>query len=193
MELSPRLYSTFVRPSWFIKNYIDDVISSRFDLKDKVVLDFGCGIGSCSHMFKPEKYIGIDCDNDRINYAKKLHPKYDFHVVLDAKLPIEQNLVDHILIFSALHHISTDEVNKYIKEFYRILKPNGKIFAVEPCLFERSKFRNYVMTTFDRGRYIRNTQEYLNLFSKNSFSTEIVKKYKQIIFYNKLFFIATVK
>lgn len=190
MEISPKLYHLFVRPKWFSKIYIGNIISSNFNFNDKIVLDFGCGIGSSCFMFDSSSYLGIDCDSKRINYAKRLYPDYNFDVLQDNHIQVNDNSVDYILIVSVLHHISSKMLKDYTKEFYRVLKPNGMIIVIEPCLFEKSNFKNYFMTFFDKGKYIRNQKEYFNLFN-NYFKVEVLKKYNQLLFYNKIFFVAT--
>lgn len=188
MELSPKAYHRIVRPKWFTELFMKNIMLDEFDLNDKAVLDFGCGIGSCSHMFKPENYIGVDCDYKRIQYAKKLHPDYKFYTTNQNKLPMYLKPVDYILIFSVLHHISSNHINDYLKEFRKILKTGGKILVIEPCLFKKSYICNRFMKFFDDGEYIRNTEQYLDLFHRNSFNTKVIRRYNQLLFYNKIFF-----
>lgn len=79
MELYPILYHLFVRPKWFPKSYtlyINNVIKSKFDFHNKMVLDFGSGIGTSCSMFNPANYLGVDCDSNRIRYVKRLYPEY---------------------------------------------------------------------------------------------------------------------
>jgi len=44
------------------------------------VLDLGCGPGTCSYLFKPEDYTGIDIDSDYIDFARNKYPDYVFSV-----------------------------------------------------------------------------------------------------------------
>lgn len=190
MELSPKAYHRIIRPKWFTKLFIKDIMLDEFDLNDKAVLDFGCGIGTCSHMFKPENYIGVDCDHKRIEYAKKLYPNHTFYTTSQNQIPGCIKPVDYILIFSVLHHISSDLIIHYLKEFRGILKAGGKILVVEPCLMEKSYICNRFMKFFDEGKYIRNVEQYLDLFHINNFNTRVIRKYNQLLFYNKIFFTA---
>jgi len=45
-----------------IKSYVDI---------NKKTLDYGCGTGNFSIIFNKKKYLGIDIDNESIEYAKK--------------------------------------------------------------------------------------------------------------------------
>jgi ubiquinone/menaquinone biosynthesis C-methylase UbiE len=166
------------------------LITNNIDYHNKMVLDFGCGIGSICSLFQPSNYLGLDCDSSRISYAQYSYPDYRFDVLRESCLPISENLVDYILIISVLHHIPSKELYGYIEEFRRVLKPNGKIFIIEPCFFENTHFSNKCMNFFDKGKYIRNEDGYLELFNKHYYKIEVLKKFKQLFFYNKLFFTA---
>lgn len=192
MELSPGLYHWIVRPKWFFNACIGNMISSNFDLDNKKVLDFGCGVGSSCFMLNPVDYLGVDCDRKRIQYAKRLHPSYHFDIVQDNQIPVGDHSMDYVLMISVLHHIPTEHFTKYLKELHRILKANGRIIIIEPCYFEKSYINNRFMDIADKGNYIRNEQEYLGIFD-NWFETSIIKKYNQLLFYNKIFFMAVPK
>lgn len=142
MELSPRLYHWIIRPKWISNLYIGNVVSSEFDLDYKKVLDFGCGIGSICHMLKSSNYLGIDCDNKRIDYARRLNPGYNFDILQEKQIPAADNSVDYVLTISVLHHIPSEQLKDYIEEFQRVLKPDGKIIAIEPCFFNNHNFNN---------------------------------------------------
>lgn len=192
MDLSPRLYHWIVRPKFFFNKYIGSIINSNFDFSNKMVLDFGCGVGSSCFMFDTSYYRGIDCDSKRIEYARRLHSGYKFDVFQGNQLPVECKSIDFILIISVLHHIPTDSLKNYVKEFKRVLKENGRIIIVEPCFFESSYINNRFMSFIDKGKYIKNEGEYLDIFS-NYYRTDTLKKYKQLFLYNKIFFTATPK
>lgn len=151
MELPPILYHWFVRPKWFFDIYIGNIITTNFSFDNKTVLDFGCGVGSSCFMLNPSNYIGIDCDSRRIDYAKRLYPDYNFDVLCGNQLPIDDNSIDYILIISVLHHIPPGLLKDYMKEFYRVIKKDGKIIINEPCFFEKSYFNNLFMSFFDKG------------------------------------------
>lgn len=193
MELSPGLYHFFVRPRWFSGLCVKPIIQGQFDFINKEVLDFGSGIGTSSPLFHPDRYLGVDRDIRRVHYAKRLHPEYHFDIIHGHHIPAPDNTFDYVLIVSVLHHIPSEELPGYMHEFRRVLKPQGKVIAIEPCFFEHSSFNNRFMNFFDKGQYIRKASEYLNIFENCHYETKIHDRYKQLFFYNKLFFTATPK
>jgi ubiquinone/menaquinone biosynthesis C-methylase UbiE len=192
MELSPRLYRWFVRPKWISNLCIRNVVNSNFNFENKKVLDFGCGVGSICFMFQPSNYMGIDCDSRRIDYAKRLNPGYNFDVLKGNEISVEDKSIDYILTISVLHHIPSEYMKNFAEEFNRVLKCDGKIIVIEPCFLKDNHFNNRFMSFFDKGKYIRSEEEYLSLFN-DFYETEVLKKYNQLMFYNKLFFTATPK
>jgi len=188
MELSPGLYRFLVRPKWFTKLYINNIMEYNFDFRNKAVLDFGCGTGAVSYMFSPEDYMGVDCSYRRVAYAKRLHPDYKFGVFQGDRLPANDSSMDYVIIISVLHHISSQDLLHCLYEFRRVLKPEGSILAMEPCFFKDSHISNYFMSVFDKGKYIRNEDEYLNIFKKCNYETKVLRRFNELFFYNKLFF-----
>ena len=194
MELSPRLYHWLVRPEWFTKLYLNRVLSQLFkgmDLENKSVLDFGCGIGTNSSLFSPKYYLGIDCDHNRVSYARLLHKDYNFMTINDLPLPIKNGSLDYIFIMAVLHHMNPNIINHYLLEFHRALKPGGKVLVIEPCYSETNPLNNWCMKTLDKGKYLCNQEGYLSYFKEQYFETQVIKQFKKCLFYNELFFIAS--
>ncbi len=142
-------------------------------------------------MFHPHYYIGIDPDAERIGYAKRLYSQHNFHVFDGKEMPVGNDTVDCILIIAVLHHIPSDEIARYMKEFSRILKPNGKIIVMEPCLCKKKPVCSWFMKRYDKGEYLRNEEEYIRLFQDHNYDCNIIKQFRKCFLYNELFFSAT--
>ena len=190
MELSPRLYHWFVRPDILNNLYIKRVLGRYFNFTDKKVLDFGSGIGSASSLCSKANYTGLDPDSRRITYARRLNPGYNFQVLEGDNLPLENNSVDYILSLAVLHHIASKELEPYLYEFQRVLKPYGKVIVLEPCLLKKSFLNNSVMKLCDNGSFIRDYDSYIKLFELKDFKTEFLTQFKKGL-YNEILFTAT--
>jgi SAM-dependent methyltransferase len=188
MQVSPYLYHWFVRPKWLTKWYIHDHIRRHFDLAEKRVLDFGAGTGANCCLTKPDQYIGIDPDAKRIAFAKRLFPAYEFGVLEGETLPLEDGSVDYVMVVAVLHHIATEQISPYLREFRRILKPGGRVIVMEPCLRDHTPLSNWFMRWNDRGDYIRDEDEYLGLFQQEGYACSVRERFKKCFLYNELFF-----
>lgn len=189
MELSPRLYHWVVRPKFFTQLYINKLLQTSFDFRNKAVLDFGCGVGSSSSIFDSNHYLGVDPDSQRIAYAKRLYPTYQFDVFDGKNLLLKQSSFDYIIMIAVLHHISSDGIANYLTQLKRILKPFGQILVIEPCFVRKLQLSNFLMRFFDNGAYIRDPKEYIEIFETNQFKAKLHKQYRKF-FYNEVFFSA---
>lgn len=188
LELPPTLYHHLVRPKFLTNKYIFQLINSYYNFDNKKVLDFGCGIGTSCSLVPAKYYLGVDNNEERINYAQTKYPQYNFQIYKE-DLKLKDNSFDHILIISVLHHIEQKIINKILKEFQRILKKDGKIIVIEPCLLPKSFFNNHFMNIFDRGKYIRKPLDYFNLFLNANYKVKLIKRFNKI-FYNEILFSA---
>ncbi|RQW13877.1 class I SAM-dependent methyltransferase [Paenibacillus rhizophilus] len=168
-------------------------MAPRFAFNDKIVLDFGSGTGANCSMFQPIHYLGIDPDAKRIHYARRSYPNYKFHVLENGKLPVDNESVDYILIIAVLHHISSAEIADYMKEFKRILKPDGNIIVMEPCICKKNPLCNWFMNFYDDGEYIRREEEYIQLFRENEFTSQVINRFRKGFLYHELFFTANLR
>lgn len=95
------------------------------NVKNKNVLDLGCGPGIHAKILtkKGAKVIGIDNSNVSIEIAKKESPKSKFFVGDIEKLPFNSKKFD--IVFSAMVIGHLKNWNKTFKEVNRVLKKNG--------------------------------------------------------------------
>ena len=190
MYLSPRLYHWLVRPPWFTRIYIHDHINGHFCMDHKNVLDFGSGTGANCRLCKPDFYLGIEPNKQRVGLAKRFYPDYSFELFDERKIPVRDHSIDYILVVAVLHHLNDGQIRDYLSEFDRVLKPGGRIIAMEPYLCDRAAFRNRLMNWYDDGEYIRNEESYFKLFQDGNYRCETLKKFTKCFVYNEIFFSA---
>lgn len=110
---------------------------SRFDfstLKNKVVLDMGCGSGRYTialAMTGARKVYGIDLGKKSIETAAKIAggagmKNVAFQVGNVLELTYEDNFFDFVFCNGVLHH--TENMERGICELYRVLKPKSSAF-----------------------------------------------------------------
>lgn len=120
---------------------------------EMVVVDLGCGIGRDAfqllNFFKgPGRYIGVDVTRDSILWCQRnitsKHPEFQFHhsdafnelynplgrkTTMEFRFPVRERSVDRIMLASVFTHLLEDEVVHYMREFRRVLKPDGLVYA----------------------------------------------------------------
>lgn len=106
-------------------------VGNKFGDNDRVV-DFGCGWGRISQTlyryFKPCNIISADIQHDAIDFCRKSGLATKLYHVINQNLDmIEDGSIHHIFAFSVFSHLNEELANKWIMEFYRILKPGGSV------------------------------------------------------------------
>lgn len=125
----------FYKTTQLSSDYLDNWL--KHNVKDKIFLDYACGNGVTGNeaaSYGAKFTIGIDISPGSIANAQKLAKKNGFEEVTrffvgdceNTGLP--ENSIDVILCAGMLHHL---DLNYAYPEMHRILKPGGKIIAVE--------------------------------------------------------------
>lgn len=105
-------------------------------IKDKKVLDAGCGGGRYSIALSrlgAEKVIGVDMGTKGVQFANKkaeelgLKEKVEFKEGNMLGLPFEDNSFDFVFSNGVIHH--TIDTEKGLAELARVVKPNGYVFV----------------------------------------------------------------
>lgn len=122
------------------------------------VLDVGCGTGTVLKFISSKTAIkgyGLDISPQMLEVARKKNPGFEFTEGNCETLPYEDNSMDVIMACMAYHHFSDQE--KFRKEAYRVLKPNGKLYICDPRfpwivrVFFNSCFKDAGFYTADRN------------------------------------------
>lgn len=105
-------------------------------IRNKTIVDIGCGVGRLSKQFAKlnKKVIGIDADKKQIDIARKTdtklkEEKVTFIVGLGECTNQPDESTDLVLFSHSLHHIKDPSLA--IKEAVRILKNNGMLIILD--------------------------------------------------------------
>ena len=163
-------FSTFFRKK-FQNNFISEkgVVMKYIVGNQGRVLDFGCGSGDFCSLINKNFYYGVDIDDRFIKYAKKVHKEYNFiKVIKDHNLPFSNNYFKKILALGVFHHISDEGVNNILKDFDRMLLPNGEIIIIDQLHHTgQENLLAKIMVKHDRGKFLRRNNHLRRVFNTN--------------------------
>jgi ubiquinone/menaquinone biosynthesis C-methylase UbiE len=150
----PRSITHFTTKQWkdYGKNFRNYFINfGKINPRSKI-LDVGCGIGSAAiglteYLSEGGEYYGFDIDQLQVNWCKSnVTTKFNnFHFMhadiknfnynpdgkYEAKnynFPYDDNEFDFVYLLSVFTHMYTPDMENYLKEIARVLKPGGKCF-----------------------------------------------------------------
>jgi SAM-dependent methyltransferase len=164
------------------------------DVRDKLVVDLGCGSGEEVVALRQRcaNVIGIDISPDLIAIAEERLKKYGIGAelrvasVYDTGLQAES--VDVVFAMSLLHHLELERVKR---EICRILKPNGLFIFKEPIRFSWTikRLRRLFPATEDVSEFeyplsaeqIEQLTEGFQVISGRSFRTPLVPLLNRLI------------
>jgi SAM-dependent methyltransferase len=108
--------------------------------KGDKLLEIGCGTG----LFTGKVYeatganiIGTDISEDLLEVARKQHPEIEFRVADAMDLDFPDNTFDGVYGSSIIHHL---DMEKAMKEIWRVLKPGGSTVFAEPNMLNPQIF-----------------------------------------------------
>jgi SAM-dependent methyltransferase len=129
-----------------IRRYLNPPIDSCYpleyayavlgDVRNRTILDFGCGSGENSLLLarRGARVIGVDISTDLLELAeRRLQVNHggeaQFVTGSAHDLPLKDESVDGVLGIAILHHL---DLESSAREIYRVLKPGGLAVFKEP-------------------------------------------------------------
>lgn len=118
----------------------------KIGVKNKMILDFGCGAGDDAYNFVgigASKVIGVDVSESMIKQAKKNYQensKLKFKHINSYSLPFTNQEFDLVFSHFVIHYIK--DLRKQFKEISRTLKKDGYFIAIFNCLAINNKSIN---------------------------------------------------
>lgn len=137
------------------------------------LMDIGCGtgrlaIGIMSVLKNIRRYEGVDVSATAVEWCKRhitpAHPGFRFTLInirnerynpsggtvtTTFRLPFDNGGFDVIQLYSVFSHMRSPDVRAYLKEFARLLAPNGSVFLTafveEGVPDEEENPQNYIM------------------------------------------------
>lgn len=153
-----RMYSLEDTYWWFVARHrlIESVLQAKFGEPDPenrrlLMLDVGCGTGAMSaRLARWGRVVSADFSPLALKFSRRRG--LNNLVGADAmRLPLASDRFDAIFSMDVLEHIPDDRLA--LREFYRVLKPGGRVFATVPAY--QHLWSEHDIALMHHRRYIR--------------------------------------
>jgi len=139
------------------------LVSDR-NIKNKVILDVGCGFGWCEYNFLQKgvkKIVGLDLTNDAKEALKQLDSdRFSFVQGSALKLPFKDNYFDTVVTWEVIEHVPKGKELKMLREIRRVLKPGGTFYLSTP-------HKSFISTVLDPAWWLIGHRHYTKDKIKN--------------------------
>lgn len=153
-------YEKYFTESIETAQWVIDHVSKHIELKDKKILDWGCGPGRVIRHLPMVagngcEYYGTDYNSKSIDWCTENIKGIHFNTnSLEAKLPYADNFFDVIYGISIFTHLSEQLHQDWYMELFRILKPEGVMFLTTHGDLFKVKLTDSEIDKYNRGKLI---------------------------------------
>lgn len=115
-------------------NITSYILAEQTALRDKDVLEIGCGQGRMTHPMcdLARTLTALDPDPEAVrSVARSLGKRVDLHCLPAESLPFPTACFDTVAFSQSLHHVA--DIARAFAEARRLLRPGGAIIVIEPA------------------------------------------------------------
>ncbi len=164
----PQVYRLFVRAVGQRRElYIDEYVQPRAGQR---ILDIGCGPGDVLE-YLPDgvEYLGVDHNQGYIEAARKRFGHRGLFLCQDANAVAisEPHSFDIVMANGLLHHLNDEQAGNLLSIASRALKPGGRLCTYDGCYLPRQSPLIKLLLSMDRGKFVRNKEQYEHLASRH--------------------------
>ncbi len=163
-----------------------NIIDEKIILKDKNILEIGCGEGERSLKLSKrcEHLTAIDPNNESLQKARQNNASDNLLYQLGEgqELHFDNNTFDAVIFTLSLHHVPIAEMAIAIKEAFRVTKNNGFLIFLEPSnlgTFIRSEI---MFDTGDGDERKEKAYAYYTLLNAGDSLEELYEIYDETVF-----------
>ena len=161
----PRLYQSI--QDWLSKSDAFEILISSYIRPPEGcrLLDVGCGTGNLLNLLGDVDYVGIDRNERYIRQARdRFAGRGEFLLADVRELPSQNHApFDVATMMGVLHHLDDQVVVELLSTVRGLLKPQGRLVTVDPCLIDRQNPIARLLIKADRGQNIRTAEQYKEL------------------------------
>lgn len=162
MEINLKKYREMLEQPWGKIQY-NIIFEQLKDLKNLRILDFGSGFGMVSHFLAQRNQVIAVEPNEKMLYADEMHHYQKILGSIEQLVNFKDETFDVIICHNVLEYIDPQQRGRYLHEFKRVLKKQGKLSIVK---------HNPVGKVLQSVIFSNDTTTALSLLDGENFKTE---------------------
>jgi SAM-dependent methyltransferase len=138
-----------------------------------VILDVGCGTGiALQYLHGFAAYHGYDTDDVAIAFARRnlAGPNIHFANTLVTAADVQRIRPTRIILGGLLHHLSDGDALSLLEMC--ACSPSLERVATSDVVYLRGRHVSNLLAYFDRGKFVRTREQYLELIRRSGFVVE---------------------
>jgi SAM-dependent methyltransferase len=143
---------------------VNQLLSDKGAFENRALRVVSVGCGSNARLNIPQRsdiyVIGVDSDEEQLKHARTLKNVDELHLGSATSLPVESNSVDVVLFRLVLHHLADQgPLDAAFDEARRVLKPGGRLIAIEPGIFHPIGFILFCSNHLKLSKHVMGTSD----------------------------------
>lgn len=144
----------------------------RKNLKNKIVLDMGCGRGELAIYLGRNGYesVGMDYSKDSIdlcqqallNESANVKKRVSFIRSFSDRIPLGSNTVAIVFMLDLVEHLATEQLAGTLTEAYRVLNKGGRLILHTNNLFFEKYIKNLLILSYVGIKFFKEPHKYIN-------------------------------
>lgn len=132
---NPGWLSIFINPFYFARLNLYRGVREFAPCLSGQLLDIGCGSKPYRTLFDVHEYVGLEIESEVARKSGIAEKFYDGVV-----FPFADDTFDSVFSSQVFEHVF--ESNRFLKEIYRVLKPNGRLLMTVPLVWDEHEQPN---------------------------------------------------
>lgn len=134
------------------------------------LLDLGCGSGGLTPFFREYNYVGVDINVEHLRFARERTGE-PFVLMNAERLGFGDGLFDCVVAIGLCHHLSDDELHRFLIEVRRVCKPQSTLITVDrtEVVSQWNLPGRLLRVACEQGKYVRRLEAYRPIMAQHFF------------------------